>query len=352
MKSIPRFQNALAQLGINFRLVALLVASLCCTGQILAEESADTKPTSGPAVAASGRYKLLTEQAKSQLTVELKAALKASMQAGKLEEANRITKIIESGGANADETLESMQARSAQARFKTTTQRATQEYILALKGALAQSLRAAQLNESNRITAEIKKLEDANSRQADVSSGYINLIPRIDPEKDTVAGKWTVEKGALMSSGNGDERIEIPYEPPEEYDFRITFTKTGTNCVIQMLSEAGASFIWVMGASGGFTFHYVKGAGTGPNKTTVQMPPGIKDKHRYTSLVRVRKSGVEALLDGKVVTKWVTDYSDVVPAQFWALRNRHLLGVGTGASKTLFHTIEVKEVSGSGKFQR
>ena len=332
--------------------LALLVASLCGAGQVLAEETADAKLTSGPAVAANGRYRLLIEQAKTQLTADLKASLKESMQTGKLEEANRITKIIDSGGANADEPLESPKARSAQARYKTAVQRAAQECVLALKGALAGSLRAAQLDESNRISAEIKKLEDVTGRQADASTGFINLLPRIDPGKDTVAGTWTVEKGVLMSSGKGEERIEIPYEPPQEYDFRITFTKTGTNCVIQILSEAGAPFIWAMDANGLYTFRYLKGTGTGNNKTSVQKPPGIKDKHRYTSVVRVRKNGVDATLDGKVMTKWATDYSDAVPAGWWALRNNRLLGLGTGESRTEFHTIEVKEISGPGKFQR
>ena len=68
--------------------------------------------------------------------------------------------------------------------------------------------------------------------------------------------------------------------------------------------------------------------------------------------MRVRKNGVEALLDGKVMSKWDTDYSDASPAPFWSLRDRSLLGLGTGSSKTVFHAIEVKEVSGPGKFQR
>jgi len=302
-------------------------------------------------VAAQGRYRILIEQAKVQLTADLKAALKESMQAGRLEEANRITKIIDSGGANAEEPLESPKARAAQTRYKAAAQRASQEYVLALKNALTLTLRAAQLDESNRISAEIKKLDDVLGRQADATSGFINLIPRIDPAKDTVAGQWVVEKGILKCLGGNEDRIEIPYEPPDEYDFRITFTKVGTNCIVQNLSKAGAPFIWVMGAGGGFTFHYVKGAGIGANKTTVQKP-GIKDKHRYTSIVKVRKNGVEAVLDNKTITKWDTDYSDVEPAPFWALRSPRLLGIGAGASKAEFSAVEVKEISGPGKFTR
>ncbi len=338
--------------GLTLLLSALVTASLCWVGPVRAEESAEIKFTSAPAVGARAAYLLVVEQAKKQMVLDLKLALKESMQAGQLEEANRITKIVDSQGAEAMEPLTSARGKGAQARFSAAAQRATQDYLRALKVALDVALRAAQLEEGNRISAEIKRLEIASARQPDAVTGFISLLSMIDPAKDTVAGKWTVDKSGLMSSGSGEERIEIPYQPPAEYDYRTTFTKTGTNCVIQILSESGTPFIWVMGANGSFTFHYLKGTGTGANKTTVQKPPGIKDNHRYTSLVRVRKNGVEALLDGRVITKWDTDFSDAVPSPFWALRDGHLLGVATGASKTVFHTIEVKEVSGAGKFQR
>ena len=89
-----------------------------------------------------------------------------------------------------------------------------------------------------------------------------------------------------------------------------------------------------MGDNGSFTFHYVKGAGIGANKTTVKESSGISDKRRYVSLVKVRKTGVEAYLNGKLITKWQTDYSDVEPAGFWALRDRKCLGIGAGSRVT------------------
>jgi hypothetical protein len=179
----------------------------------------------------------------------------------------------------------------------------------------------------------------------------VNLLPLIDPEKDKVAGTWTIEKGALVSSGKGEERIEIPYEPPNEYDFKISYTKTGPNCVIQILSHQETPFIWVMSSGGGFTFHYLKGAGIGANKTTVHRQ-AIKDGHKYTSIIRVRDAGVEAVLDGQTISKWQTDFSDAASAPYWALRNRRLLGLGTGDTKTIFHTIEVIEIGPPGKLTR
>ncbi|MDB6172160.1 MAG: DJ/PfpI family protein [Chthoniobacteraceae bacterium] len=350
----PMDRNRFSLTVSSAALCALIFFStaFCLSGGAFGETPDEIKLTSAAAVAAQGRYQLVVDQAKKQMVIDLRAALKESMQAGQLEEANRISRIVDSQGENIAETLVSGHGKAAQARFSSTAQRATQDYVKALKGALTVSLRSAQLEESNRISAEIKKYEATAARQPDAATGFINLMPLIDPAKDTVAGKWILEKGTLISSGSGEERIEIPYQPPQEYDYRTTFTKTGSNCVIQILSESGTPFIWVMGASGSFTFHYLKGTGTGANKTTVQKPPGIKDNHRYTSLVRVRKNGVEALLDGKVITKWATDYSDAASEPFWALRDKNLLGLATGASKTVFHTIEVKEVSGPGKFQR
>ena len=182
---------------------------------------------------------------------------------------------------------------------------------------------------------------------------FIDLLPSIDPAKDAVAGVWTMSKGGLSSSGSGQERIEIPYQPPAEYDFRVTFTKlSGNNCVIQLLAHGEDPFIWVMSTDGMFTFHYLKGAGIGNNRTTVQKRTGIKARSRYVSLVRVRKDGAEALLDGKPMSKWPTDYTDVVVAPFWLLRDKRLLGLAAADAKTVFQKVEVKEVSGAGKFTR
>ncbi len=186
--------------------------------------------------------------------------------------------------------------------------------------------------------------------QAGASPRLTNLLRTIDPDRNAVAGTWAMKDGALVSAGNnGAARLEIPYEAPAEYDFQISFTKKTGGCVIQNLTVNEHPFIWVMSADGMFTFHYVKGAGAGANKTTVNLRVGIKDNRRYTSLVKVRKNGAEAFLDGKLITQWKTDFSDTVHDGFWALPNKSCLGVASGNSHVIFHSIEVREVSEPGK---
>lgn len=336
-------------------LAAFLFVTACQFKNACAADDAEQKFTSSTALAARGRYALAIDLTKKEYVAALKLAQKDSMQAGQLEEANRIAKLLASPEASTEESLTSPRGKAAQFRYKLEVGRASKQYESELKTALSESMRASQLDEANRITAEIKKLQASTTSQPDSTMGYINLVPLIDPSKDTAVGTWKMEGGAITSSGKGEERIEIPYQPPDEYDFRISFTKmSGNNCVVQILSKAGAPFIWVMGTAGGdtFTFHYLKSGDAFRNKTTVRKPSGIKNNLRYTSVVKVRKDGVHAFVDDRLIGKWETDYSDITIAPFWSIRDHNILGLGSGDSKTVFHSVEVKEISGKGKRQR
>ncbi len=330
-----------------FRTALALILLCGCLATVDAQDKAAF--TSPAAVAAKSKRDHVVSQAGIQLVAALKQTLVSVMQGGQLDEANRINKIIENPQAMADSPLTSLRGKAAQAVYLSAVQRATNEYLQGLKAALVLTMKAGQLDESNRITAEIKTLEDAARARLNTTPGFVNLIPLIDPEKGTIQGKYTIEKGALVSSGKGDERIEIPYEVPEEYDYQISFTKTGADSVVvQILSGNGHPFIWAMNSGGSFTFHYVKGAGIGNNKTTVKAG-GIKNNKRYTALLKVRKNGVQAFVDGKLISKWDTDFTDSEPAGFWALRNKRALGVGNGAATITYHSIEVREITGKGK---
>lgn len=184
--------------------------------------------------------------------------------------------------------------------------------------------------------------------------GTVNLLPLINPQEDKVDGQWQVVNGVLRSGGQGQERIEIPYEPPDEYDFEIEFTKhDGKGFPVQILSRGGKPFIWVLGTSGGntYTFHYLQNAGDFSNKTTVQYRK-LEKNRRYRSIVKVRRDGAKAYLNGKLVGAWETDFSDQAVKPFWSLRNHSVLGVGAGDCVIDFHVVRVVEVSAAGEALR
>ena len=195
----------------------------------------------------------------------------------------------------------------------------------------------------------------------------IDLMPIIDPQKDVVAGKWKKSGGGLVCEmwgvrphdlraivqeeyKAGGARIEIPYQPPAEYDFRIAFTRHGRSDVDQILSKSGKSFKWGMGNyDNRWTgFALINGKPDNPTRADFK----FEDGRAYTSEVQVRNDGLKAFVDGKLAAEWKTDYRDMSQEKFWLMRDDSLLGVGAWASEVTFTSIQVREVTGKGRFTR
>jgi len=193
----------------------------------------------------------------------------------------------------------------------------------------------------------------------------VSLLPLVDPKKCSVAGTWGLENGKLVSDGTGGAtsgaaRIEIPYAPPEEYDFRIVFARLrmaamdGGGDIVQVLPRAGQQFVWLMG---GFSnsvmgFETIKGARVDKNPASVNRPGCIQSGRTYTAIVSVRKDGVKAYLDGALIAQCRTDYTDVSLEPAWKLRSPELLGLATYGSPTVFERAELLEVTGKGRIVR
>jgi hypothetical protein len=174
--------------------------------------------------------------------------------------------------------------------------------------------------------------------------GYrtINLLALIDPEKHALGGNWRKENGELISDHSHRAKIYVPYKPPAEYDFKIEFTRLGVdNCVAQMFTHNKPAALilggWKGSASG---LQQLNGKSANSNSTTVL---GIKWEvgKRHTSIVKVRKDGIEAWLDGERICVYATDGGDLHNRD-WPI-NEAALGVGSEVSPTVFHSIELIE---------
>ncbi|MCX6909179.1 MAG: hypothetical protein NTY01_14210, partial [Verrucomicrobia bacterium] len=183
----------------------------------------------------------------------------------------------------------------------------------------------------------------------------INLLPLIDPQKDAVEGGWTVQNGELISNQDNYARIEMPYQPPDEYDFRVEFSsptvkETGP---VQLLSKAGREFRWqcFCRPNNSVGFESVGGANIREGLARAELAIRIQSGQRYVSLVEVRNGVVRGYVNGKLCVEWKTDYADMGIFPKWKLRAAGLLGVGSQIPTT-FHRIEVREVTGKGTFTR
>ncbi len=203
----------------------------------------------------------------------------------------------------------------------------------------------------DKIAKKISELKNkvSPSKNGVAKGGLVDLMKLIDPTKDTISGNWKFENNKLVSDNTAGARIQISYQPPEEYDYQIVFTRLeGKETVMQILNKSGRSFSWIMGGWNNSVcgFETVKGRDSNDNPTTVKS--GIENGKTYTSLLQVRNEGIKAFLDGKLISEW-KEFNDMKLGSFWKLRDENALGLGTWLSPTQFHKIEVKEISGKGR---
>lgn len=179
----------------------------------------------------------------------------------------------------------------------------------------------------------------------------INLLQFIDLNNYArPRDKWQMQNGKLIcTEGNFVPKVIIPYEPPEEYDFKIVFSQPKLrNPVCLIMPKTGASFSWeVGGANGHFAFSIVPAAG-GKNPVEFNVKGAQQPGRVHTTTVQVRNGGVRAFFDGRPVAQYATDFSDMKTNSWRDIREKSFLAVGCD-DPAIFHVIELREVRGRGR---
>jgi hypothetical protein len=185
----------------------------------------------------------------------------------------------------------------------------------------------------------------------------IDLLPLIDLAQDATSGKWETAPDGLRATDikSMSQKIQPPYRPPEEYDYRVSFTPISGNADVAIgLTAKGRSFVFYMKKFRddhclGFEAISGKAIASGP---TAHRFPHLEMGSRYTVVVEVRKNGLRGYLDGKLVAEWATDFSDMSPWPVWRFKDDTLPGFGCSVSTVVFHEVKLREVTGKGTFTR
>ncbi|MBX7211629.1 MAG: hypothetical protein K1X78_25200 [Verrucomicrobiaceae bacterium] len=201
------------------------------------------------------------------------------------------------------------------------------------------------------------------AKAADPEHRTIDLLPLVDVKRNALAGDWSRDGMDLLvqaakSDSSGSPRLQLPYQPPEEYDFEIEFTpESGTNSVSQLLSAYQRTFAWQVDVklSTGMKTGFAQIGGKSLIGTTdgnVMRPGFLTNGRRHRSTVEVRRTGLRGLLDGQQVVSWGANPEsyqalDIHPND--ALRDALHLGIGGYDRAVRFHKITVREISGTGK---
>jgi hypothetical protein len=187
----------------------------------------------------------------------------------------------------------------------------------------------------------------------------IDLLAMVDVKRDVIAGEWVRTADGLAKQGpgstdNGAVRLQLPYQPPEEYDFEIEFTPAdGFQSFGLILSTQSRTFSWLL--SGGKEGEPVAGfemfdskAASALTEVATPMEKKLEGNRRYRSRVEVRSGVLRAFLDDKLLVSWSGDVKRLAPDAAAKLRDKRYLGLRAARDVT-FHKVTVREITGTGK---
>ena len=183
----------------------------------------------------------------------------------------------------------------------------------------------------------VQKTEDSKGQK------IVDLMKFVDPATDAANGTWTLKDGVLTCAraNNNRARLLFRYKPPEEYDFVVEFTRKEGDSNIEMVAIAyDYQLMWMMKTESVFS-HKPHCWENNPSLAKF----GLKTGQKYVSVLQVRKSGIKAFVDGKLISqvtdKYVTEHGETSKP----LR----LGVNAHDSMAIFHKAIVIEVTGRGE---
>ena len=180
----------------------------------------------------------------------------------------------------------------------------------------------------------------------------VDLLALIDPATAPGKGTWKKnEAGELVSSDEPRAWIEAPFKVGGEYDFVIEFTRVkGNSDTAQIISFGGRKFAWVLGAKDGTrsVFSTIRGRSWG-NNTDILTEGLIEPGKRHRCVVSCREGVIFVTLDGRELGRWKTTFKNFGGSPSFPGKTRKHLGVGCKSTVTVFHRIEVIEVSGRGE---
>ena len=114
-------------------------------------------------------------------------------------------------------------------------------------------IQRAQREALDKAKKELKDVPNLPPLRKIPGTNMSDLIGLLDPQKDTVDNrKWEIiNKELVCKEGNFVPRIQIPYIPPAEYDFIVTFSQPGLRNGISMImpNPNGGSFYFFLGNS-------------------------------------------------------------------------------------------------------
>jgi hypothetical protein len=178
-----------------------------------------------------------------------------------------------------------------------------------------------------------------------------DLLTLIDLSRDKVHGDWAFDGKALTCMrGQYPSRVQLPYEPPAEYDLTLVVERIEgqAGVMIGCVRESAQFYVAIDDHAGSWSgISNVDGKASNGNETSV---PGLllTNKKTATIVCMVRRDEIGVTVDGKKVISFKGGNERLSNNQAFTVPNRRALFVGTGNARYVFSKMLVKPVSGRG----
>lgn len=203
------------------------------------------------------------------------------------------------------------------------------------------------------LRAKIEKRLEGMAQPAGVG-GIVDLLRLIDVKRDIVAGEWTFNGRALSCTQKTRcARIQIPFEPPDEYDLSVVVDrKEGFEVYIGLVRGNSQFYVALDDWSGSLTaIGWVDGKHTRENEAAYRGKILTNDKPALI-LCSVRKDGVTVSVDGKKVTSFKGSYDRLSNADVLGMPNVRTMYLGCNDGRCAFTRATLTTISGQGKVVR
>jgi serine/threonine protein kinase len=203
------------------------------------------------------------------------------------------------------------------------------------------------------------------SSSASLAGRTIDLLALVDLKRDVVAGQWRVTPEGLVAEASEmpemerAKRLQLPYTPPEEYDFEIEVTPIAPNFrTTQHFWAAGRSITWEYDSKPAGQIPFISGFAQLDGKPARESPESLKREaslltpgQRNRSRIEVRRGSLRVMLNDQEVIAWQGDLNRFSDSGLRdELPDPRRLGLITFQPAATFHKIAVREVTGRGSF--
>lgn len=185
----------------------------------------------------------------------------------------------------------------------------------------------------------------------------IDLLSLVDVAKDHVAGQWTRTEAKLESPKAFGARVELPYQPPEEYELVVVAEPLDEPNGLILGQRSGEQRFQVLvnfakpDAAPLSAIENIDGKNVGANASTVQR--SILAKDRLSQIVcTVKKGSVVVTCDGHVLLDWRGEPKQLSLSDYWKTPHDNVLFLGAYDCRYRFHRVTLTPISGAGNSLR